>query len=389
MTGVFTFSQTFILLLLSTFASVTALLFTPALPGLSEAFDISERTAQWSITIFLISYCIGQLPYGPIANRFGRKKALYIGIGLATFGSLLAYFSFSFTMLCIARLIQGMGAGAGLKVSFTIIGDLLTGQAATKMIAAVSTAFGAMPGIAIAIGGAITDIAGWRGCFLFLFLYSVLMGVFSLFLPETAPKLDSAALQIKQITTGYLRQFKNPRVLLHAVLVTSTTSIYYIFSTISPYLSMERMKMSPSTFGIWNLFPSAGLILGAFFAHKMRKRMTRINILLGILGCFIGTSLMTAFFTAGKVVSWTLFLPQFLILVANNVVWVNSQAEGLTQATDKSNASAVMQFINILGPVLSIPLLGIFSPTTLMLLPASYYLLIGIMIFAWSILKKC
>src|SRR6478672_5239599 len=77
------------LLLLISFASVNAVLFTPALPDITAFFAISENTAQQTITWFLVGYAIGQLIYGPIANRFGRKPALYAGISLQIFSSIL------------------------------------------------------------------------------------------------------------------------------------------------------------------------------------------------------------------------------------------------------------------------------------------------------------
>jgi MFS family permease len=70
----------FTLFLLISFAAVNAMLFTPALPNLTRFFDISEMAAQSTITWFLVGYTVGQLLYGPIANRFGRKSALYVGI---------------------------------------------------------------------------------------------------------------------------------------------------------------------------------------------------------------------------------------------------------------------------------------------------------------------
>src|SRR5579864_6635516 len=78
----------FTLLLLISFASVNAVLFTPALPNITHFFGISEDIAQQTITWFLIGYAVGQLIYGPIANRFGRKHALYTGIGIQIISSL-------------------------------------------------------------------------------------------------------------------------------------------------------------------------------------------------------------------------------------------------------------------------------------------------------------
>ena len=161
------------LLLLIAFASVTGLLFTPALPELGSYFGISENKAQWTISIFLVGYCLGQLPYGPLANRFGRKKTIFIGVILAFLGSFMAYLAPNFWVFCIARFIQALGSAVGLKISFTMISDEFTGKEATKAIALLSLAFGVMPGVAIATGGFITSFAGWKGSILFFYCPSM------------------------------------------------------------------------------------------------------------------------------------------------------------------------------------------------------------------------
>ena len=125
----------FILRLLISFAAVSGLLFTPALPSLAKDLSISEAQAQWIIAIFLVGYCLGILPYGSLSNRFGRKKANYIGVCLAIVGSLPAYASTSFWMLCAARFLQAFGSSAGLKISFTMIADVHQGMKAAKSIA--------------------------------------------------------------------------------------------------------------------------------------------------------------------------------------------------------------------------------------------------------------
>jgi len=254
----------FILLLLISFASVTGLLFTPALPSLGKDLHVSESMAQWTISIFLIGYCIAQLPYGPLSNRFGRKKAIFIGVTLAIIGSLLAYWAASFPMLCIARFLQALGSGVGLKVSFTMISDLHEGPRAIRAIALLSLAFGVTPGLAIALGGFITSLAGWKGCFLFLTFYSIFIGFLSFFLPETAKHLDREALKIDKILHNYCHQFKNPKIMLYALLVSLPTSLFYIFAALAPYIGMQTIGLTPSEFGLWNLLPSAGTISEEF-----------------------------------------------------------------------------------------------------------------------------
>jgi DHA1 family bicyclomycin/chloramphenicol resistance-like MFS transporter len=125
------------LLLLISFASVNAVLFTPALPIIAKFFVISDSAAQLTISWFLIGYTLGQLLYGPLANRFGRKPALYIGITLQIASSLLCALSSSFhhyLILVIGRFLLALGSGVGLKMTFTLVNESFEPKIASQKI---------------------------------------------------------------------------------------------------------------------------------------------------------------------------------------------------------------------------------------------------------------
>src|ERR1700733_7445245 len=145
--------QFLILLLLVSFGSVGAVLFTPALPAIQQFFHVSVGKAQLTMTSYLIGYALGQLPYGPLANAFGRKKTLYIGISISILGSLLCALSAvlgSFGALILARFVQALGATAGLKMSYTMVADTHEPADATRTISRFSLAFAVVPGLGIA-----------------------------------------------------------------------------------------------------------------------------------------------------------------------------------------------------------------------------------------------
>jgi DHA1 family bicyclomycin/chloramphenicol resistance-like MFS transporter len=110
------------LLLMISFASVNAVLFTPALPAIANYFTISNDLAGYTITWFLVGYAFGQLFYGPLANRFGRKPALYAGISLQIISSFICAFSglvHVYAVLVLGRFLLALGSGVGLKMVFT------------------------------------------------------------------------------------------------------------------------------------------------------------------------------------------------------------------------------------------------------------------------------
>jgi MFS family permease len=377
-----------ILLMVFTFATMAALIVTPALPQIGLEFQVSERMAQWTMAIFLVGYALGQLPYGPLANRFGRKQAFRCGVFLTLIGLLISLFASSFWLFCLGRFVQALGSGAGLKVGFTMMGDLHAGHAATRAISFLTLGFGLIPGLAATIGGYLALNWGWQGPLLFLFGYSVLLLLLLPLLPETAKELHPDALELQKIGRRLYRQLKDPFILFHALLMGFATGIIYIFATISPYIGIQELGLTSFTFGLASWIPSLGLMTGVLISRSMSHRSNpRINMLSGILLILIGAIAASLCFAANWITVASLFIPAYFIYLGSNLLWTHSSAKGLSEATDKSNAAAVMQFVNLSFTTLAVFLVEVTPPTERMLLPAAYGIIIVCMFIVWLRLK--
>ncbi len=375
-----------VLLLLISYPSICALLFTPALPEIAKHFQIMDREAQSAMSLFLIGYTLGMLPYGPIANRFGRKKALLAGLCLAFLGTVISLSTSIFSIFCFGRFVQALGAAAGLQVTFTMIGDVHQGPAATKALAILTLAFGIMPGIGVAVGGFLTVAWGWKGCFGFLSLYSLLLIGMSAFLTETAKSLDSEALRSRKIVHGYLKQLKNPFVFLNAIMMGLASAIIYIFGTVAPIVSIRLIGTTPDEFGLWNMIPSLGLVAGTVLAQFLSEKQKFYWIeLYAIALMMTGSAAMGFSFLQGWIFAAVFFLSMFFVQAGDNLFWINTSSSGLSHAADKANASAVMQFINIaiasIGTFISMN----FSPKQPMVLPSAFGIIALLMLFVWFI----
>jgi predicted MFS family arabinose efflux permease len=383
------FPRLIVLLMLISMATLLAVLVTPALPELSRVFHLLSSENQWTMTSYLFGFSFGPLIYGPLGNRFGRKKSILFGLIISIIGSGLAFSAGSFWILCAGRFIQALGAAAGLKITFTMVGDLHTGHSATKVLSLLLLGIATAPSIGVAIGGYLTVGFGWRGCFAFLILYSILMFILCLTLPETAKHLDPKALQIRRIAEGYFQQFKNPLITLHGVLMGLSIAILYIFSSEAPFVAIELMGLTPEEFGLFNLLlpfgMGLGLIAGNRLAAKIRPRTAMLSgILLSFVG--VGSMFLSAFFHSNS--GWSLFLPQALILVGMYFLWLFASSEGISQAKDKSNGSAVMQFINLGCATLGTFFVGLFAPKSLFTIPIVFTLILLALLAVWSCLGK-
>lgn len=383
------FPQILVLMVLFSFLSLGAVIFTPAYPELTQEFGLSNSQAQWMMTLFLLGTAFGRLPYGPLANRIGRKKTLFLGLFISLIGTMITIYAPSYSLLCMGRFIQALGCSVTLKIGYTMIGDLHTGASATKVLSYSMLAYAILPGIGTAISGYLTASYGWRGGFWFFFFFTLLFILSCFSLPETLKKKDPEALHIKKIAIAYYHQFKNLYLFLWSSLMGLSTAVLFIFAQEAPFVAIDFMELTPEQYGVFYLIPAFGIaggsLLTAFLAGKMRSSSV---MLMGILTIFGGAVIMGSFFWSSWASGWSLFLPQVIIQLGDALLYTYASSKALTAATDKSNASAIMLFINSSYGVLGTFLVGVFAPKSLMTLPLVFIFITAIMLMIWWKLKS-
>lgn len=375
------------LLLLISFASVNAVLFTPALPAIAQFFSISDGEAQQTISLFLIGYAMGQLIYGPIANRFGRKPALYTGILLQIISSLLCVLAIhlhSYFLLINARFLLALGSGVGLKMTFTLVNETKSPKKASQLLSYLMIAFAITPGLGVMIGGLLTEHFYWTSTFYAGAVYGVILLVLVSQLPETKLHLDMNALQLKELVHGYVMPFKNKELVTCGLLMGCSTSFVYLFAALAPFIAMNELHVSSSTYGAMNLLPPLGLITGSFLSAKFIQRFSifttmRIGILMAL--CFsVSMGVLTMFLSSALLI---LFVPMMLCYVGLAMIYSNASTVAMSTIQDKAHGSAVMSFLNM-GLVTVFVLSIAKIQTTLWLLP-SLFILISIIMFILSV----
>ena len=158
--------------LVAFFMAVTALsvdIMLPVLPNIVDEFGLQDQNdQQFMVTVYLIFFAIGQIFCGPISDRFGRKPVLLGGLAIYMVASLLAVFSESYTMLLVARAIQGLAAAAPRIVAVAVVRDLFVGRGMSQVMSFVMSVFIMLPIIAPALGMMVASLGSWRLIFLFL-----------------------------------------------------------------------------------------------------------------------------------------------------------------------------------------------------------------------------
>lgn len=381
------------MLLLISFASVNAVLFTPALPDIAHFFAISETIAQHTISWFLIGYALGQLLYGPIANRFGRKPALYLGISLQIISSLLCALSgtiHQFGLLIIARFLLALGSGVGLKMTFTLVNECYEPKIANQKISYLILAFAITPGLGVALGGVLNTWFGWQSCFYASTIYGFILLFLVTKLPETQKILDLDALTLKHLVHEYKAQFKNIRLITGALLMGSAGCFVYAFAAIAPFIAINTFGMNSTEYGLANILPPIGMILGSLVSARLAQKYLLTSVIrIGIIIAAIGSFVMLITILMHFPVIFSLFLPTLLVYFGICFIIANASTLAMMHVSDKAHGSSVMNFLNVGLSTILVLSLGLFSIKPLTLPSVYLALCIGMLfIFQFISIKR-
>jgi DHA1 family bicyclomycin/chloramphenicol resistance-like MFS transporter len=377
----------FTLILMISFASVNAVLFTPALPDIASYFAVKPETAQLTITWYLLGYTFGQLLYGPISSRFGKKPALYTGIFLLIASSILCALAPSFYALVIGRCLMALGAGVGLKMTFTLVNEYYEPQVASQKIAYIMLSFAITPGIGVALGGILTTHFGWASCFYASVIYGMVLLFFVKRLPIFNEKINTNALEFSHLMHAYAEQFKTRKLLTGGFIMGLGTTFVYAFAASAPFIAIDLFGMSAVNYGFANLLPPMGLILGSLVSVQLSKRydlgkVVRLGILIATIGAFM---MLTTLLLHFPILIW-LFISTVVVYFGNCFIAANASSLAMSNTQDKAHGSAVMSFTNM-GTATAIVLLMGFMPQTVFVLPGVYLVVSFLLIWLSFLLK--
>src|ERR1700674_2704835 len=181
-----TFALTALLAVLTTLGPMSIDLYLPSLPEIEHLLRASPAQAELTISAYLVGFAVGQIIYGPVSDRYGRKPVLLAALSLFCVTSLICASAWSIETLIAARVLQALGACGSAVLARAIVRDLHEGRQAARVLSLMATIFGIAPVVAPLIGGALQHAFGWRSAFVFIFAAGVVAIVAAqLLLPET------------------------------------------------------------------------------------------------------------------------------------------------------------------------------------------------------------
>ncbi|WP_343587371.1 multidrug effflux MFS transporter [Pseudomonas sp.] len=329
---------------LSAFGPLAIDFYLPAFPAMAQAFATDEKHVQATLAAYFLGLSIGQLAYGPVADRFGRRKPLMFGVTLFTLASLGCAYAPNLDTLVLARFVQALGGCAGMVLSRAIVSDKCDPVASAKVFSQLMLVMGLAPILAPMLGGVLVNLAGWQSIFLALSLFSAgcLLAV-SLGLPESLPEHIP-----RQPLAGALRQYM--RLLADRVFIghalTGGIAIAGMFAYIagSPFVFIKLYGVPAEHYGWLFGTNAAGFILVAQVNARLLAKRGPAFLLARAVWLYLAAGLTLLGVAALRPTQlWPLLVPLFVCISSLGCIIPNASACAMSgQGTRAGSASALM-----------------------------------------------
>ena len=307
---------TWLLVLITSMSALALAIITPSLPGIGESFSVTPESAQRVLTVYMVMVGLGQLIFGPVSDRFGRRLTLLAGLGLYLLGSVLASFAPNLEFLVLARFIQGLGASAAMVLPRVIINDTHKPRAAAASLAAVTAAMAITPMISFPFGGILFEFFGWRGSMVVTVLLGVVTLVATLFVLQETNNARQTSLRLASVAVDYLSLTKNKQFLLFSMNMGFHTSIFYAFLNFLPF-AFKHLGYSASEFGYYIMLLPTSFIAGNLISRKLTPILGITKMVrMGSLIIVAGVGVMAGLVFLGFESAWGLVLPGMVYSLA-------------------------------------------------------------------------
>ncbi len=344
--------------ILGAFSSLVNDMYLPTMPAMRREFHTTPSMTQMGLTMVMIGLAIGSVIWGSLSDRYGRKPMLLWSLGAFVIATLICVFSPSIQFFIVSRLLQGIGAGGAMVLSYSIPTDLYGGRQLAKVMALVGAINGIAPAGAPVIGGVMADSVGWRGIFVLLLVIGAVMFFWSLRRPESLPP----AKRIKGKGLGeylhaYTSLFSNWRFMVYVLLKAIGIGMLYAYISSAPFIIQDHYGFSPAKFGL--ILGANALAIAVGSTLVMRFRILKNGLVAGtsvMCGFAVGLAVILL---AGKGIVWY-ELMAVPMLLGSGMVFASANSLSMEVGrADAGTASAILNLVKYIFAAVVAPLVGI------------------------------
>ncbi len=340
----------------------------PALPHIGDDLGVANANSrQWVVTAYLLGFGGAQLIYGPLADRFGRKPVLLVGVGLYVVFSLLATLAPTFDMLILARIGQGLGSACTRVLAVSIVRDRFEGRTMARVMSFSFLVFLGVPILAPSIGQMIMLVGPWRWIFAGLGLVGVGLIVWaSLRLPETLKPEDRLPIQMRRLASAYRVAVTDRTAVGYTLAMTAITGALFGFINSSQQIFADVFDAEAAFPAIFALIAGGIAVASLVNARLVVKLGSRRISHTALIGFTAISAIHAVVAISGHESIWTFAVLQTLTMFCFGLIAGNFGAMAMeTMGHIAGTAASIQGFVStIAGSLLGFAVGQQFNGTT-------------------------
>lgn len=335
------------ILLLFPLVGMSIDLIAPSLPAIAKDLHTSTSAAKNLISIYLISYAIGNLFIGFLSDVWGRQKFILGGLLIFAITSLLPVLYGDITVLYITRLFQGITLAAISVLGRAVFADILPTEKLTHYAPLMAMMWGIGPIIGPVIGGYLQFYFGWQACFIFYSAFGFLGFIaLAVLLPETIPSKQT--FDLFKIKDNFITLITHKIFLGLIIIMGAAYSLMIVFNTLAPFYIQTILGKSSIYFGHVALFMGLAYLIGTIICRRLLKSFAAESILISAT-IFVATitiiELVLSYIAHEEI--YALIIPSFLIFIGSGILYPVGMGKNLGLFRHMAgSASSVMSFVN-------------------------------------------
>jgi DHA1 family bicyclomycin/chloramphenicol resistance-like MFS transporter len=337
-----TFALTALLAALSAIGPLTTDMYLPSLPDIARQLEASTAQVQLTISAYLIGFAVGQIFYGPVSDRHGRKPVLLAAIVLYCAASLACALSTSIEMLIVARAFQALGGSGGIVLTRAIVRDIYAGARAGRELSLIASVMALAPVLAPIAGGLLQTGFGWRVVFFTLVAAGLAgAGIIWFLLPETLTKRAAEPVSISSMGRSYRVVAQNPAYLAYLGITSASYAGLFAWISGAAFVLQGLYHLTPFDFGVAFALGSVGYMTGSTLAARIVIKLGLDGVLgIGSCACALGGLGMVAAVAFGLTSPLSLVLPMAVYLAGLGMVLPQGIAGAMTPFPERAGAAS-------------------------------------------------
>jgi DHA1 family bicyclomycin/chloramphenicol resistance-like MFS transporter len=339
-------------------------MYLPALPSITADLQASPAAVQATLLAFFAAVAVCQAIYGPVSDSFGRKGALYFGTAVYALGSIACGLAPNIGWLIVARLLQGIGACAGMTIPRAVVRDLHSGHDAARLLSLIMLVFSVSPILAPLTGSLAVEFGSWRDVFwLIAVLGLASLAVAFFWLPETRPANERIPFDAPAIIRNYLTLLGDRHYLGVVFIGGFGMASFLAYLAGASFIYIDHFGLTPGQFSLFFSVNAIAFIGASQFTAKLGRRHGLPRVVNSALAFFLAVMVtLLALTLAGVDDLFVLAACLFLGFGAMGLVIPSTAVLALERyRATAGTASALMGTLQLVLGAVVIGVVGAFS----------------------------